>query len=196
MMVATVPSFIITLTIFLIVSILHDAPSAAQAADFSHDLKATFNITPWLFLVPVVTALLIVKKVSAIVTLFLVSLVAGIAALFFQPHIIASVANGFTPDQFTGLSFLDGFKGLFITYYGSTAIDTGNAVLNDLVTTRGMTGAQHCIPDYRSRYIRWYSRRQRHVTEPYQPSYKVYNTKGQHGGFDSRNRYFCQYDYW
>ena len=145
MMVTTVPSFIITLTIFLIVSILHDAPSAAQAADFSHDLKATFNITPWLFLVPVVTALLIVKKVSAIVTLFLVSLVAGIAALFFQPHIIASVANGFTPDQFTGLSFLDGFKGLFITYYGSTAIDTGNAVLNDLVTTRGMTGMLNTV---------------------------------------------------
>ena len=73
MMVTTVPSFIITLVIFLIVSIIHEAPSAAQAADFSHDLKATFNITPWLLLVPVITALLIMKKVSAIVTLFIAS---------------------------------------------------------------------------------------------------------------------------
>ena len=38
------------------------------------------------------------------------------------------------------LGFFDGFKGLFISYYGSTAIDTGNAGLNDLVATRGMTG--------------------------------------------------------
>ena len=43
------------------------------------------------------------------------------------------------------LSFLDGFKGLFISYYGSTAIDTGNAALNDLVATRGMTGMMNTI---------------------------------------------------
>ena len=61
MMVTTVPSFIITLVIFLVVSLMHNDSSAVQAADFSHDLKAAFNITPWLFLVPVVTALLIVK---------------------------------------------------------------------------------------------------------------------------------------
>lgn len=140
MMVTTVPSFIITLVIFLVVSLMHENTSAVQAADFSHDLKAAFNITPWLFLVPVVTALLIVKKVSAIVTLFIASLIAGIAALLFQPHILAEVASGAAADPSAGLSFTDGFKGLFISYYGSTAIDTGNAALNDLVTTRGMTG--------------------------------------------------------
>ena len=140
MMVTTVPSFIITLVIFLVVSLMHENTSAVQAADFSHDLKATFNITPWLFLVPVVTALLIVKKVSAKVTLFIASLIAGIAALLFQPHILAEVASGAAADPSAGLSFTEGFKGLFISYYGSTAIDTGNAALNDLVTTRGMTG--------------------------------------------------------
>lgn len=140
MMVTTVPSFIITLIIFLVVSLMHNDSSAVQAADFSHDLKTAFNITPWLFLVPVVTALLIAKKVSAIVTLFLASLIAGIAALIFQPHVLAEVASGAAADPSAGLTFTEGFKGLFITYYGSTAIDTGNAALNDLVTTRGMTG--------------------------------------------------------
>ena len=134
------PTFIITLVIFLVVSLMHENTSAVQAADFSHDLKAAFNITPWLFLVPVVTALLIVKKVSAIVTLFIASLIAGIAALLFQPHILAEVASCAAADPSAGLSFTEGFKGLFISYYGSTAIDTGNAALNDLVTTRGMTG--------------------------------------------------------
>ena len=140
MMVTTVPSFIITLIIFLVVSLMHDKPSAAMAADFANDLKETFNISPWLFLVPVVTAVLIVRKVSAIATLFIAAVVAGIAALVFQPHIIGAIANDCTPDPSSALSFLDGYKGLSIAYYGSTAIDTGNEALNSLVSTRGMTG--------------------------------------------------------
>lgn len=145
MMVTTVPSFAITLLIFLVVSLLHDAPSAAHVADISSDLKSAFNISPWLLLVPVVTALLIVKKVSAIVTLFIAALIAGITALFFQPHIIAAVADGTAPDPSSALSFVQGFKGLFISYYGTTAIDTGNAALNDLVSTRGMTGMLNTV---------------------------------------------------
>ena len=87
-----------------------------------------------------ITALLIIKKVSAIVTLFIAALIAGITALLFQPHVISEVANGISSSGDSGLTFVEGFKGLFITYYGSTAIDTGNVALNDLVATRGMTG--------------------------------------------------------
>ena len=145
MMVTTVPSFAISLAIFLIVSLIHGDSAAMQAADFSNDLKDTFNITPWLLLVPIVTALLIIRKVSAIATLFIAAVVAGVFALIFQPHIIGAIASGTTPDPASSLSFLDGFKGLCITYYGSTAIDTGNAALNDLVSTRGMTGMLNTI---------------------------------------------------
>ena len=140
MMVTTVPSFAITLVIFLIVSLMHDGAGAAQVADFSNDLKDSFNISPWLFLVPVLTAVLIIRKVSAIATLFVAAVIAGGAALIFQPHIVGSIATGLAADPSAGLSFLDGFKGLMISYYGSTAVDTGNAALNDLVATRGMTG--------------------------------------------------------
>ena len=140
MMVTTVPSFVISLVIFLIFSLIHKSPDAAVVADISHDLKSAFNITPWLLLVPVITALLIVKKVSAIVTLFIAAFIAGITALFFQPHIISAVANEGMMGTSSGLTFVEGFKGLFITYYGSTAIDTGNIALNELVATRGMTG--------------------------------------------------------
>ena len=145
MMVTTVPSFVITLVIFLVVSLLHDDSAAMLAADFSNDLKETFNISPWLFIVPVLTALLIVRKVSAIATLFIAAVIAGIAALIFQPHIIGAVASGISPDSSSGLSFIDGFKGLFITYYGSTAVETGNDALNSLVATRGMTGMLNTV---------------------------------------------------
>ena len=136
MMVTTVPSFLITLVIFLIVSLLHDVPSGTQVADFANDLKETFNITPWLLLVPVLTGILIAKKVSAIATLFIAAVIAGVAALLFQPHIIGFVAG----NSGNGLSFVEGFKGMSIMYYGSTAVDTGNEALNSLVSTRGMTG--------------------------------------------------------
>ena len=136
MMVTTVPSFLITLVIFLIVSLLHDVPSGTQVAGFANDLKETFNITPWLLLVPVLTGILIAKKVSAIATLFIAAVIAGVAALLFQPHIIGFVAG----NSGNGLSFVDGFKGMSIMYYGSTAVDTGNEALNSLVSTRGMTG--------------------------------------------------------
>ena len=141
MMVTTVPSFVITLIIFLIVSLLHEAPSNALVADFSNDLKDTFNITPWLLLVPVLTGILIAKKVSAIATLFIAAVIAGVAALIFQPHIIGVIAE----NQGNGLSFVGGFKGVSIMYYGATAVDTGNEALNSLVSTRGMTGMLNTV---------------------------------------------------
>ena len=72
--------------------------------------------------------------------LFSASVIAGIFALIFQPHILAEVAGGSD-----SLSFIEGFKGLFMTYYGPTAIDTGNAELNSLVSTRGMTGMLNTV---------------------------------------------------
>lgn len=145
MMITTVPSFVIAMIVFLVVSIMHETPSQIETADFSHDLLSTYNISPWLLLVPVFTGLLISKKVPAILTLFVASVIAGIFALIFQPHILGAVAMDSLPDRSMPLSFLDGFKGLFVSYYGSTAIETGNAALNDLVSTRGMSGMMNTI---------------------------------------------------
>ena len=145
MMISTVPSFAIAMIVCLVVSLMHQTPSAVHTADFSNDLTSTYNISPWLLLVPVITGVLIARKVPAILTLFVASVVAGLFALFFQPHILGAIANDLVPDRAMQLSFLDGFKGLFISYYGSTAIETGNAALNDLVATRGMTGMMNTI---------------------------------------------------
>ena len=145
MLITTVPSFVIAMLVFLVVSLMHEAPDLVEAADFSNDLKNTFNISPWLLLVPVFTGILISKKVPAILTLFVASVIAGIFALIFQPHILGAVAMDMVPDRSMNLSFLDGFKGLFVSYYGTTAVETGNAALNDLVSTRGMTGMMNTI---------------------------------------------------
>lgn len=145
MMVTTVPSFVITLIVFLVISLVHGNAESAQAADFANDLKDTYNISPWLFIVPILTALLIMKKVSAIATLFIAAVIAGVAALICQPHIITAIATEVTPDRTESLTFINAFKGLCISYYGSTAIQTGNDALDALVSTRGMTGMLNTV---------------------------------------------------
>ena len=64
---------------------------------------------------------------------------AGICALIFQPHLLHEIAGAET----NGLQ--SAFKGLLITFYGSTGIETGNTALNDLVATRGMGGMMSTI---------------------------------------------------
>ena len=140
MMVTTVPSFLMTLVIFLVASLLHHDTLSALAADFSNDLKNSFNISPWLLLVPVLTGVLIARKVSAIATLFIAAVIAGVAAILFQPHVIGFIADPSCAGSGRELSFVEGFKGLSIMYYGATSVDTGNEALNSLVSTRGMTG--------------------------------------------------------
>lgn len=145
MMVTTIPSFVITMVVFLVVSLTHEASSAVEVADFSADLKSTYNISPWLLLVPVCTGFLIVRKVPAMLTLFVAAFAAGMVALIAQPHIIGAIASGCAPDPSADVGFLQNVKGLFISYYGPTAIETGNDTLNSLLATRGMTGMMNTI---------------------------------------------------
>ena len=146
MMITTVPSLTIALIIFLAASLLHPAAEVSQAAEFSRSLRSAFNITPWLLAVPVITGVLIVKKVPAILTLFSAAVMAAIAALVFQPQAVWAVANPDIPlSGFDGLSFMDACEGTAVTFYGSTGIQTGNGAIDSLISTRGMTGMLNTI---------------------------------------------------
>lgn len=128
MLITTMPSFVITLTIFLIVSLNHPTASETQNAMFAESLRNTFTISPWLFLIPVFTAILIAMRLPASIILFLSAFAAGIAMVFVQPDMVSQIGNG------------DKFRGLIQTYYSDTSINTGNETLNNLVQTRGMKG--------------------------------------------------------
>lgn len=146
MMITTIPSFTIAMVIFLVKSLMHEAADVSQIEEFSTLLSSTFNISPWLLLVPALTGVLIVRKRPAIITLFCAALMAGVAALIFQPEILFQVAAAGGQASWDGtLSFNDGFKGLMLTYYGSTGITTGSAELDSLISTRGMTGMLNTI---------------------------------------------------
>ena len=145
MLITTIPSMTIALIIFLAASLMHPASDLSRTAEFSQVLRSSFHITPWLLVVPVVTGVLIVRKVPAILTLFTAALVAGVTALIAQPHIIHEIASGI-PDAFSGhLSFHDGFKGIMMAVYGPVGVSTGSAELDSLIATRGMTGMLNTV---------------------------------------------------
>ncbi len=139
MMFTTVPSMLITLTIFTIAGFTQDNAGNEQIAAFSESLKSTFNISLWLLIVPVITGILIARKVPSLITLFVSSALAGVFALFFQPHLLQETSG--LPAEGVQASF----KGLFMTFYGSTQIETHNEALNNLVATRGMAGMMNTI---------------------------------------------------
>ena len=131
MSITTIPSFVIALVVFLVVSLTHDANSSAQVAELSNALQFSFNISAWLLLVPAFTIVLIAKKLPALVTLFLSVVMACVTMVVMQPDIVQTIGgNG----EFAI------FKALMTVCSTSTSIDTGNATINELVATSGMQG--------------------------------------------------------
>ena len=139
MMITTVPSILITLIIFTVAGLTHEATTTDQIARYSASLKETFDISLWLLIVPIITGILIAKRIPSIITLFISTALAGVFALFFQPHLLQEISG--LPVQ----DMQSQFKGLIMTFYGSTQIQTGNPELNDLVSTRGMSGMMNTI---------------------------------------------------
>lgn len=140
MLITTVPSMIITLTIFTIAGFSYEGSSSAHIAEFTASLANKFTITPWLLIVPIVTGVLIAKRVPSIITLFVSALLAGIFALIFQPDLLHEIAISNSGDSAHTL-----FKGLMMTFYGSTSLQTPDPTLTELIATRGMSGMLYTI---------------------------------------------------
>ena len=140
MMFTTMPAFAVTLIIFAVIGFGEGGDSAVHVHQYTEGLSATFNISLWTLLVPVLTAVLIMRRVPSLIVLFLSALMAGITALILQPHILTQIAAD--PSLGTAAALT---KGLAITYYGATTVETGSAELNELVSTGGMTGMLNTI---------------------------------------------------
>jgi NhaC family Na+:H+ antiporter len=140
MMYTTVPTFTITLIIFLIAGWGYGSNVELKVAQYTEGLSHTFNISLWTLLVPLLTGILIAKRAPSVITLFVSAIMAGICALILQPHILTQIADNDTLSAPASL-----VCGLAITYYGATAVDTGNAALNDLISTGGMAGMLNTI---------------------------------------------------
>lgn len=137
LMYTTVPSMILALIIFGVAGLSHETSDTSHIALFTESLGAKFEITPWLLLVPVITGVLIARRVPSIITLFVSTMLAVVAAFVFQPRLLAEISGG------EGL--LGMVEGAFVMLFGSTNLDAGAAEVNELIATRGMAGMMDTI---------------------------------------------------
>jgi NhaC family Na+:H+ antiporter len=134
MMITTVPTIIITLLIFVIIGLNLDVSGTTDTSAILHTIDSTFTITPWLFLVPAVVIFLIVKKTSPLIALLGGTILGAIAALIFQPGIVAQITGK------ESLDFISGYKGIMQAITVDTSIITDDEKLNDLFSSGGMAG--------------------------------------------------------
>lgn len=135
----TVPSFVITLGIFTAAGLMHHDAASQNVDEFTEGLKHVFVISPWLMLVPLVTGVMIARKLPAVVILFTATVMACLAAVLVQTDLVDQIAG----DDLG--KWMNRFKGVMILVYGSTSLDTGVPALNDLVATRGMSGMMSTV---------------------------------------------------
>jgi NhaC family Na+:H+ antiporter len=134
MLLTTVPTLIVTLIVFVVLGFTMDTSGEADTASILNSIEATFNISGWLFLVPLGVILMILKKTPPLMALLIGTLLGGVFALIFQPEIIAGLSGA------KELNFENGYKGILNAITVSTEIATDNVALNDLFTSKGMSG--------------------------------------------------------
>ena len=130
----TIPTIVVTLIIFVIIGLNLDVTGTPQIEDKLAAIKGAFNISPWLFIVPVFVIFMIIKKTPPLIALLFGALLGGIVAIIAQPEIIVKIA------QAKELTFQSAYKGVMNALTVDTAVETSSAELNDLFTAGGMKG--------------------------------------------------------
>ncbi len=140
MVITTAPSLAITMLIFLIIGFtINLDPVSTNADAVQAAIKAKFNVSPLLLIVPALLIYIIVKKVPALPALLAGTLLGAIFAIIFQPHILEEIAG-------TGGSFVkQAYIAVTKTMFGTVAITTGDLSVDELLKTKGMAGMLNTV---------------------------------------------------
>ncbi|MEO9967374.1 MAG: Na+/H+ antiporter NhaC [Reichenbachiella sp.] len=133
MMYTTFPTIGITLVIFLVMGFFNTAPeTSVNTNEVLEAISSKFNVTGWLFIVPVVVIVLIVRKVAAFPALMIGTLLGVVFALIFQPQVIVEVSG------YTGVYWKTMFVGVMKALYGHVGVTTTDPMVNKLLSSGGM----------------------------------------------------------
>ncbi len=140
MTITTTPSMIICLVLFLIIGFNYDfQETTTDIPAVMSAIESRFNITPWLFLVPIILIIIILKKVAPLPALLAGTLLGGLFAIIFQPQLITEISG------VSGNFFKASYIAVMQSMYGHVSITTHNVMVNDLLTTEGMAGMMNTI---------------------------------------------------
>lgn len=132
MMGTTVPTLVITLIVFLIVGLVVGAEGESDVSSIGQGLRNTFVISPWLLIIPLITGVMIAKRLPTLSILFCAVLMGTVTAIVVQPSLL---------HQISGEASTQGLiRGMLTMLYGDTHLETGIPMLNELVSTSGMMG--------------------------------------------------------
>lgn len=127
MALTTVPTIIITLIVFGIISATVEVTGDADISGLLDTIDATFNTTPWLFVVPAIVIALILFKTKPLIALAAGVISAVVVAVLLQADVLAQIGD-------SKLSVIA--QAIFT----ETSIVTENEKLNDLFSSGGLQG--------------------------------------------------------
>ncbi|WP_369048059.1 Na+/H+ antiporter NhaC [Tenacibaculum sp. UWU-22] len=132
----TIPSIILTLLIFIVLGFQFNTTNIQDSMVLKDSIQNTFNVTPMLFIVPIIVIIMIIKKAKPLVALFIGTVLAGIFAIIFQPEIIMKITGA------TEFNVNVAYKAVMNAMTDSVYIPSGNELLdkNELFSSGGMGG--------------------------------------------------------
>ncbi len=144
MTITTVPAMTLTLIIFLVIGFTYNFDSGISDIEtVLNTIDNRFFVSPWLMLVPASLIFVIVKKVPPLPSLLFGSLMGGIFAIIFQPHLIREVGTMLDPG--TQTFFKASYLAVMQSVFGPLSITTSNEMVNELLSTGGMEGMLNTI---------------------------------------------------
>ncbi len=139
MLYTTIPTYIITLILFVFLGIRNNTSGEVDTTETLNAISTTFNITPWLFIVPLTVIALIIKRIQPVVALLIGTLLGAIFALIFQPNIVIDIAGG------KEFNFYNAYKGVMLALTTDIRIDSPIESLNGLFQAGGMASMLNTV---------------------------------------------------
>jgi NhaC family Na+:H+ antiporter len=127
MAITTVPTILITLVVFSILSGTIDTTGSADISNLLASINNTFYISPWLFLVPGIVIAMILMKTKPLIALGTGVFLAAIFAFIFQDNVLASLSDS-------------KIQSLINAVLIDTKIETDSEKLSELFSSGGMNG--------------------------------------------------------
>ena len=137
--ITTIPTITISLIIFIILNFYMVSSGPTDNTVLLEAISQTFNITPLIFIVPLIVIILIIKKTPPIIALFTGTIMGAIFALIFQQDILIQLSNS------NSLTFEGAYSAIVNSITVDTNIESGNLELNDLFKSGGMIGMMNTI---------------------------------------------------
>ena len=132
--ITTVPTIIITLIVLSILNLFIVSTGPTENDQMLKTISKTFNITPLLFIVPIIVLIMIFKKTPPLIALFVGTVLGGIFTVIFQSPIINSIS------QTSDLTYQSAYRVIIDAITVETSIDSGDENLNELFQSGGMKG--------------------------------------------------------